>query len=206
MKKVFCEKNRLFYYSFAFLIIFTNYNKLIFLGVFMESGIENKKWHVVYSRSRAEKKVLIELQFQGIEAYLPLQRKLRQWSDRKKWIEVPLISGYIFVFITRKEYDKVLQTNGVVTYVRFEGKAAVIPDEQIEYIKKMLSQPEIPVDVYTQLINPGDKVEVTVGPLIGLKGTLVSFRGKKRVAVQIQQLNLSLMVDLPATQIQKTNR
>jgi len=162
-----------------------------------------KKWHAVYTRSRAEKKVLLELEFQGIEAYLPLQRKLRQWSDRKKWVEVPLISGYIFVNIIRKEYDKVLQTNGVVTYVRFEGKAAVIPDIQIEFIKKMLSQSEVNVDVLPQLFNPGDIVEVTSGPLIGLKGTLVSYKGKKRVAVQIQQLNLSLMVDLPSNQIQK---
>jgi transcription antitermination factor NusG len=165
--------------------------------------MENKNWHAVYIRSRSEKKVLIELVFQGIEAYLPLQRKLRQWSDRKKWVEVPLISGYIFVCITRKEYDKVLRTNGVVTYVRFEGKAAVIPDVQIEYIKKMLSHSGISIEVSSQQFIPGDKVEVTVGPLIGLTGTLVSFKGKKRVAVQIEQLNLSLMVDLPANQIQK---
>jgi transcription antitermination factor NusG len=164
---------------------------------------ENKKWHVAYTKSRAEKKVLIELEFQGIEAYLPLQRRLRQWSDRKKWVEVPLISGYIFVFITRKDYDKVLRTNGIVTYVRFEGKAAIIPDEQIEYIKKLLSQSELQVAISPQLIKTGDKVEVTVGPLIGLKGTIVSFKGKKRVAIQLEQLNLSLMVDLPATQIQK---
>jgi len=171
----------------------------------MDNQVKNKKWHVVYSKSRAEKKVLIELEFQGIEVYLPLQRKLRQWSDRKKWVEVPLISGYIFVNITRKEYDKVLQTNGVVSYVRFEGKAAIIPDEQIEFIKKMLIQSDINIEVSTQNIIPGDKVEVTHGPMIGLKGTLVSFKGKKRVAVQLEQLNLSLIVDLPSTQIQKTS-
>jgi transcription antitermination factor NusG len=169
----------------------------------MENQVENKKWHVVYSKSRAEKKVLTDLEFQGIKAYLPLQRKLRQWSDRKKWVEVPLISGYIFICITRKEYDKVLQTNGVVSYVRFEGKAAIIPDQQIEFIKKMLSQSEVDVEVSSQQYYPGDKVEVVVGPLIGLTGTLVSFKGKKRIAVQLEQLNLSLMVDLPLNQVQK---
>lgn len=171
----------------------------------MEKQIENKKWHVVYAKSRSEKKVLSELEFKGIEAYLPLQRKLRQWSDRKKWVEVPLISGYIFVYITRKDYDNVLQTNGVVSYVRFEGKAAIIPNQQIEYIKKMLFQSEIDIEVSSQQYNPGDKVEVIVGPLIGLTGTLVSFKGKKRVAVMLEQLNLSLIVDLPSNQIQKTN-
>jgi transcription antitermination factor NusG len=171
----------------------------------MEKQIENKKWHVVYAKSRSEKKVLSELEFKGIESYLPLQRKLRQWSDRKKWVEVPLISGYIFVYITRKDYDNVLQTNGVVSYVRFEGKAAIIPNQQIEYIKKMLFQSEIDIEVSSQQYNPGDKVEVIVGPLIGLTGTLVSFKGKKRVAVMLEQLNLSLIVDLPSNQIQKTN-
>lgn len=171
----------------------------------MDNQVKNKKWHVVYSKSRAEKKVLIELEFQGIEVYLPLQRKLRQWSDRKKWIEVPLISGYIFVNITRKEYDKVLQTNGVVSYVRFEGKAAIIPDEQIEFIKKMLIQSDINIEVSTQNFIPGDKVEVTHGPLIGLQGTLISIKGKKRVAVQLEQINLSLIVDLPSNQILKIN-
>jgi transcription antitermination factor NusG len=172
----------------------------------MGSESENKKWYAVYTKSRAEKKVLIELEFQNIEAYLPLQKKLRQWSDRKKWIEVPLISGYIFVCITGKEYDKVLKTNGVVTYVRFEGKAAIIPDIQINFIKKMLSQTEMNIEVSSQQFIPGDIVEVSAGPLIGLTGTLVSFKGKKRVAVQIEQLNLSLIVDLPLNQIQGFDR
>jgi transcription antitermination factor NusG len=172
----------------------------------MVNEAENKKWYAVYTRSRAEKKVLLELEFQGIDAYLPLQRKLRQWSDRKKWVEVPLISGYIFVFISGREYDKVLKTNGVVTYVRFEGKAAIIPDVQINFIKKMLSHSEMNIEVSSQQFIPGDTVEVSEGPLIGLTGTLVSFKGKKRVAVQIEQLNLSLIVDLPLNQIQNIDR
>jgi transcription antitermination factor NusG len=169
----------------------------------MEEGTKFKNWHAVYTKSRAEKKVLTELEFLGIEAYLPLQRKLKQWSDRKKWIEIPLISGYIFVCISNKEYDKVLQTNGVVTYVRFEGKAALIPDFQIEYLKKMLDQSDLNIEVSFKQIDPGDKVIVTEGPLIGLTGTLFSFKGRKRVAVKLEQLNLSLMVDLPLNQIQK---
>ena len=91
-----------------------------------------KQWHVIYTRSRAEKKVQLELILKDIENYLPIQKKLRQWKDRKKWVEMPLMSGYCFVHITRKEYDLVLQTNNVVSYVRFEGKAATIPDSQID--------------------------------------------------------------------------
>lgn len=163
-------------------------------------------WHAVYTKSRAEKKVLLELEFQGIEAYLPLQKKLRQWSDRKKWVETPLISGYIFVHINNFHYDKVLQTQGVVTYVRFEGKAAIIPDDQIDAIKRLLRQHQYEVKISHENFSEGDHIEVMGGPLMGLKGTLVSLRGKKRVAVQLSQLNISLTIDLPINEIHKIEK
>jgi len=166
---------------------------------------EIRKWLVIYARSRSEKKVLSELEFQGIEAYLPLQRKLRQWSDRKKWVEMPLISGYLFVHITPKEYEKVLKTSGVVAYVRFEGKAAVVPDHQIEYIKKMLHEPRFNIEVSPQIPEKGDQIIITSGPLLGLKGKLISIKGKKRVAIEIIQLNLSLLVEVQLSDIEKTN-
>lgn len=163
----------------------------------------NKKWLAAYTKSRAEKKVLLELEYQGIEVFLPLQRKLRQWSDRKKWVELPLISGYIFVHINPREYEAVLKTAGVVTYVKFEGKAAVIPDEQIDWIKRMLRQNEVNIELHQTLFNVGDKIEVLAGPLIGIIGTLITIKNKKRVAVQLQQLNFSLVVDIPISELRK---
>lgn len=164
---------------------------------------KSKVWHAVYTRSRGEKKVLLELEYQGIDAYLPLQKKLRQWSDRKKWVESPLISGYIFVNISKFEYDKVLQTLGVVSYVRFEGKAAVIPESQIDIIKKLLRQNEREVNVSYEDFAKGDTIEVISGPLMGIKGIFAFIKGKKRVAVILEQLNLSLTVDLPLNEIRK---
>jgi transcription antitermination factor NusG len=164
---------------------------------------ESKQWHVIYTRSRAEKKVAVELDFQGIENYLPLHRRLRQWSDRKKWVEMPLISGYLFVHITPKEYEKVLKTFGVVSYVRFEGKAAIVPDYQIDFIKKMLREPNLDIEVSHQLLQQGDEIIVVAGPLIGLTGKLISFKGKKRVAVELAQLNMSLLVEVQISEIEK---
>lgn len=163
----------------------------------------DKHWYAVYTKSRAEKKAHLDLELQGVEVYLPLQRKLRQWSDRKKWVEVPLISGYLFVHITLKEYDQVLRTNNVVTYVRSEGKAAVIPDHEIETIKSLLRQKEISIEISNQLFTEGDQIEVVGGPLLGMQGKLVTFKGKKRVAIQIEQLNLSLVVEIPINEISK---
>jgi transcription antitermination factor NusG len=164
---------------------------------------ENKHWYAVYTHSRAEKKVLKELVFQNIDTYLPLQRKLSQWSDRKKWVEMPLIPGYLFVCIDRKEYDIVLKTPGVVAYVRFEGKAAIIPDYQIEFIKKMLNDISLSVEVSHNIPEKGDKVIVISGPLIGMKGRLLSFKGKKKIAIEISQLNLSLIVEVQRSEVEK---
>jgi len=153
-------------------------------------------WHAVYVKSRAEKKAQIELQIQEIETFLPLQRKLRQWSDRKKWVEMPLISGYLFVRASRKEYDQILQSNFVVSYVRFEGKAAIIPDYQIEYLKLMLKQDSSEVEITREKLKPGQMIEVVAGPLIGLKGKLQKIKGKSKVAIEIEQLGYSALVEI----------
>jgi transcription antitermination factor NusG len=160
-----------------------------------------KQWHVVYTRSRAEKKVQLELTIKNIENFLPMQKKLRQWKDRKKWVEMPLMSGYCFVQITRKEYDLVLQINNVVSYVRFEGKAAIIPDKQIDALKQMLKQYVFDVNVTTDNFEPGKKVEVVEGPLIGLRGELVEARGKNKFIIRFTQINSIFSVEIPANQL-----
>jgi transcription antitermination factor NusG len=158
-------------------------------------------WHAVYVKSRAEKKAQLELQAKEIETFLPLQRKLRQWSDRKKWVELPLISGYLFVRISRKEYDQVLKSNNVVSYVKFEGIAAVIPEYQIDYLKLMLKQNSSVVEITREKLEPGQLIEVISGPLIGLKGKLQKIKGKNKVAVEFEQLGYSALVEIPADDI-----
>lgn len=158
-------------------------------------------WHAVYVKSRTEKKAQTELQIQEIETFLPLQRKLRQWSDRKKWVETPLISGYLFVKASRKEYDQVLQSNYVVSYVRFEGKAAIVPDYQIEYLKLMLKQDSSEIEITREKLKPGQMIEVVAGPLIGLKGKLQKMKGKNKVAIELEQLGCSALVEILAEDI-----
>jgi len=158
-------------------------------------------WHAIYVHSRAEKKVHSELTRKGIEAFLPLQRKLRQWSDRKKWVEMPLISGYVFVRITLKLYDIVLQTDNVMQYVRFEGKAAVIRDQDIDILKRMLGQSEMEVEITMEDLQPGAMVEINSGPMMGFRGELISFQGKNKVALRIPPLGFTVMVESPTTNL-----
>ena len=157
-----------------------------------------KQWYVVYTRSRAEKKVNDELTYQNIECYLPLQKKLRQWKDRKKWVEFPLMSGYCFVKITRREYDLVLQSDNVVCYVTFEGKAAVIPEYQIEALQKMTKQYDFEVNVTTEKFEPGQTVVIIAGPMIGLRGELVKARGKNKFIIRLDELKSAVSIEIPS--------
>lgn len=165
------------------------------------SKYENRQWYAVYTRSRAEKKVNLELQMQNIESYLPLQKRLRQWKDRKKWVEVPLMPGYCFVHVHRGEYDRVLQTNNVVCYITFEGKAAVIKKEQIEAIQIMLRQSDFEVEITYENFAKGKRVEIIEGPLVGLRGELTEVRGKHKFLLRIEQLDKSFIVEVPANQL-----
>lgn len=167
------------------------------------SDPNQKFWYAIYTKSRAEKKVFDDLTKQGIEAFLPLQKKLRKWSDRKKWVEMPLMSGYCFVHISRKDYDPVLHNNNVVCYVTFEGKAAVIRDDQIDFLKRMLRLPDVEIEVSHEQFSPGQKVEVVAGLLIGMKGELVESRGKHRFIVRIEQLETTFSIEMPATDLVK---
>ena len=163
----------------------------------MESNILNYNWFAIRVKSRSEKKVYSDLIDQKIEAYLPLQRKLRQWSDRKKWIEMPLISGYVFVYISRKEYESVLRTYNVVCYVYFEGKAAIIRDQDINLLKRMLGQVEVELEITVEQLKPGQMVEIVAGPLCGVIGELIDFQGKNKVALRIPPLGYTVLVEAP---------
>jgi transcription antitermination factor NusG len=154
-------------------------------------------WYAIRVKSRSEKKVYSDLIEQGIEAYLPLQRKLRQWSDRKKWVEMPLISGYVFVYISRKEYEIVLRIYNVVCYIYFEGKAAVIRDEDINLLKRMLGETEVNLEITVEELKPGQMVEIISGPLIGVIGELIDFKGKNKVALRIPPLGYTVLVEAP---------
>lgn len=160
------------------------------------------KWYAVYTRPRFEKQVSQRLQEQGIEAYLPLIKTMRQWSDRKKMVEIPLFSSYVFVHIDRRFYDQVLQTNGVVKYITFEGKAATIPPEQIDNLKIIVNSNEKVETTWEKRIK-GDKVVVTAGSLKGLKGELITDGDRRKVLVRIDKIDQNLVVEVHSSLIEK---
>lgn len=154
-----------------------------------------KTWYAIYVKSRAEKKVAAEFERTGIDHYLPLRKVLKQWSDRKKWVEEPLFKSYVFVNIIQEDYYKVLQTFGVVKYITFEGKAVPIPPQQIDAIKFFLDEknPELsPPDEWKK----GQHVEVISGSMTGLTGTLVEFKGKHWLGIEIEAIGHSIIIQI----------
>lgn len=162
-----------------------------------------KEWYAVYTKSRSEKMVDKLLKEKDIDCYLPLQKVLKQWSDRKKWVEEPLIRSYIFVHIADdREYLNVLQTDGTVKFVTFAGKAAKIPEKQIDNIKLLLASEE-ELEVTAEKFEPGMEIKVHAGPLKGLEGSLIEMRGKNRVKVELEAIGQSILVEIPAVYLRK---
>lgn len=151
------------------------------------------KWYPVYTRSRAEKKVQSELARKNITSYLPLKKVERQWSDRKKIIEEPLLSSYIFVYISAKEFSEVLMTYGVTRFIYFSGAIATIPDQQINELKLLLAS-GTNLEVLNFEITPGEKVLIKAGPFKGIVAELVSIKSKKTIVLRLQNLGYSIVI------------
>lgn len=152
-------------------------------------------WYALYTKSRAEKKVLDSLTKMGIKAYLPLKKVLRQWSDRKKWVEMPVISSYIFINILPEDYRRVFEANGVVAYVSYKGRACTIPDSDIEAMRRTIEN-QMDFDVETDKLEKGQTITVTSGPLKGITGEVLEVQGAKKLYLQISNIGYTLVVDL----------
>lgn len=161
-----------------------------------------EKWYAVYTRPRAEKLVFKRLAEVGIETYLPLQKTYRMWSDRKKLVEKPLLSSYIFVRTIRKNFPEVFKINGVVKFVSFEGHPVSIPQNQID-ILRLLIDSDAEIEVTSDRFDPGDNVEVISGSLIGLRGELIKSGSHNRVLIRIDKLEQNLMLKIPKTFLKK---
>ncbi len=158
-----------------------------------------KNWYAVYVNSRHEKKVSGLLDLQNIENYLPLQKTMKQWSDRKKLVEEPLFRSYVFTHISEEEKLKVRETKGVLNFVYWLGQPAVIRDQEIEIIKNFLGQYQnIEVREFKPELNNSIKIES--GPLMNQIGTIIKV-GKTKVKVLIESLGCYLIADVPINKV-----
>ncbi|SEG18906.1 Transcription antitermination factor NusG [Flavobacterium urumqiense] len=120
-------------------------------------------WYVVYTKPKWERKVAEQLEKIGIECYCPLITVTRQWSDRKKKIEVPLFNSYVFVHLAESDRNLVFNSAGAVRYLFWLGKPAIVKEEEIDVIKQWLHTPDA-YDVSLTTVQVGDSIEVESGP------------------------------------------
>lgn len=154
-----------------------------------------KRWFALYVQPRKEKVVEQELLKRGYEIYLPIKQELRQWKDRKRIIEVPLIPSYIFMNIEEREVWDIVRINGCVKFIWFNGKPCPIPDNQIDSIKLLL---EKKVEIKQTSINPssGDLVRIIEGDFTGLVGVFLHKKEKNNFAVRISSLGIDLTITI----------
>lgn len=156
---------------------------------------KNSTWYVVYTRPRWEKKVAANLEAKGIEYYCPLNKVQKQWSDRKKVVLEPLFKGYVFVNIDDSAKWDVKLVDGIVNYVYWLGKPAVVREEDIVTIRKFLQEFEN-VEVTDKNLDVNKTVIVKQGVLMNYKGIIVEVSGNKaKVKIDSMGLELSAIFD-----------
>ena len=160
-----------------------------------------KKWHVIYTKSKWEKKVDDLLKKKSFESWCPVQKRERQWSDRKKIIEEPLFRSYVFVKVSKSEYSVLLSTMGVVNFLYFEKKPAIIRDNEIEEIRKYLGLSNATIQVLDMANIPAStKVSINQGLFMGQKGEVIK-SSKKTVYVQLESINMMMIVEFKVEEV-----
>ena len=158
-----------------------------------------KKWFAVYTKPRWEKKVHALLQEMGTESYCPLNKVHRKWSDRIKIVEEPLFKSYVFVRVCEEEKTQVRMVNGVVNFVYWQGKPAVVKDKEIVAIRKFMNEYE-DVEVTVLAIKPESEVVVEQGALMGKRGTVKRVLNRK-VEVLIESIGFRLIAYVDKSKI-----
>jgi transcription antitermination factor NusG len=150
-----------------------------------------KKWFVVYTRPQQELKVASQLTAMGITNYCPTITLVKQYSDRKKKVSRPLLSSYVMVELEDKERNKVFACNGIVRYLFFLGKPAVVPASEINLMQDHLNG--VYNDIKLTTLSVGDSHTITEGPFSGVSGRVVETDNTK---VKLELASLGMLITL----------
>jgi len=152
-------------------------------------------WYVLYTKSKQEKKVAEGLKQLGIEAYCPVVTVMNQWSDRKKKVEVPLISSYVFVAINERKREDVFKVPGIVRYLFWLGKPAIVRDIEIEALQKSLEGIATSFEVLP--FQKNEVVAISSGPFQGFEG-IVKHINKNTIQLVLVDLGFLVTINREA--------
>lgn len=162
-----------------------------------------KNWYVVYTIPRWEKKVASVLSDRGVDHYCPLNKVSKQWSDRRKTVLEPLFKGYVFINISDKDKWSVREIKGILNYVHWQGKPAIVRDDEIETIRKFLHE-FTNVEVVDTQLQPGNEVIIKQGLLMNYKGILLELSGNK-AKVRIESMGVQLCAVFEKKNLEQVN-
>jgi transcription antitermination factor NusG len=148
-------------------------------------------WFAIYTRPKNEKKVAEQLFKLGIDVYCPMVTQMNQWSDRKKKVESPLIRSYVFVNLEEKDRNSVFEVHGIVRYLYWLGKPAIIQDNEIELLRDSLKG--ILSSVEVEGLQPGDSLTISKGPFQGKEG-VVSQVEKNKIRLVLKELGVLVTI------------
>jgi len=156
---------------------------------------DKKNWYAVYTKPRWEKKVCALMMERGIEAYCPLNKVRKKWSDRVKWVEEPLFKSYVFVRIAEQGQTLVRMVNGVVNFVYWLGKPAIVKDMEIGIIRKFLNDYQ---EVWAEPLDLHKDAKITIrrGAFMDKEAKVVKvFNNKVQVVIESIGYCLLAVVD-----------
>ena len=162
------------------------------------------QWFAIRTRYKREKYVQKLLTIKDVHAYLPLQKHYRFWGGRRRIVQLPLISCYVFVKIRQKEYVTVLETENVLAFVKIANEAAIISEEEIDLLRRVVGDMDLEVAVEPIRFEIGDKVEIIYGSLTGVKGKLVETKMNKFVVIELQNIGYELRIKVQNSHIRRT--
>jgi transcription antitermination factor NusG len=165
----------------------------------MKNEEKKKIWYAVYTKPRWEKKVDALLKENGVESYCPLNRVRKKWSDRMKWVDEPLFKSYVFVRVFPQDQTRVRMVDGVLNYVYWLGKPAVIKDAEIEDIRRFLGE-HSDVELVPMDIKPDDRVVIRSGILMD-KTAVVQRVMQHTVEVVIESLGYKLVAKVDRSKV-----
>ncbi|WP_367865326.1 UpxY family transcription antiterminator [Pedobacter sp. WC2423] len=141
-------------------------------------------WYVIYTQPRHEKKVCDSLKDHNIQFFLPIIKKLKVWSDRKKYIDTPLFPSYVFIYLKDKiDLFRGQNITGVLSYVRMGKELVKVCEDVIADLKLILTTVD-DIEVSEIYFKPGQKINIQQGPLTGLSCEIVQLMGKKKILVR----------------------
>ncbi|GAB3544168.1 UpxY family transcription antiterminator [Spirosoma fluminis] len=173
---------------------------VFFYTLYLQADI-TMPWFVLYTKSNTEKRVAEGLRQRNITVYCPLIKEKRKWSDRTKLIEKPLFRSYCFVHVDEKDRNRVFGVAGVVGYLYWLQKPAIVREEEIDVIKKLLNDFDHQT-IQVQQYNVSDKVRIGSGLFMEQEGQVIAQQGKKLV-LRIESLGVSISVDTGRTLVDK---